>query len=666
MKSFTYFLISRRIAMRSLLAACLMGICMQHTIAQLPDKLPDLVVSDLTWEPAEPEVGDSVMFIAEITNIGEGSTPADKIHGVRFRVDNGTFGWNADFRSSMKPGDKFYASPDPTSNDFGGYWYITAPGIYQISIEIDDYCILSQGPDGSSYCTDHIDPKCENRICESDEDNNFYYQDFDIEGFFIHEKRADLVITCLTIDPEEPSPGDEVVFSAVVKNQGDTVATSWTGYFGVDFTVGETRVTRTAFDAMITSLEPGESKIQTANWSLAEAGAQSGAWKAVQGDTILTAIVDKDDNVKEVIETNNRFSRMLYIGVDDSIKKADLIVNGIYTDPPDPVPFQAVFLSTDLINQGEDHTTPVDEDHTIKTDFKISGVTISRTIGDQYVKDSMPAGDTLRVYGNQVDYDLELDGAWYSRNPGDYVITCSVDNWGQGDSGKIAESVETNNFYSKVVTVMNKTLPEDLPDLEISTLSWDPAEPNPGDSMSFSLTVKNSGSAATPEGRLFKAKLTVFDTVLYARSFQSMQPGGSVILDMGRTRVPDQVLSSLVTAAVDTFPWFSIIESTKSNNMMTKGISSLETGAVEYSDHHTIRVYPIPAGDRLHILYDSPATSMPMISITTLSGQQVYTGWIHFHPGINHTMIHTGQLQAGVYLLRLDRSVTKIMIDHIR
>jgi hypothetical protein len=635
-----------------------------QAFGQLPDKLPDLVVSELYWSPDTPRVGDSVWFQAEITNIGEAATPA-KIHGVRFTVNGDAIGCTSEFRSSLDPGESFIAVPDITCKDVdSGYWVIRNFGEYEIEVEVDDYCLNYQEDEtASSFCMQKKYPSCNNRICESNEENNIYSKIFNFEGIFKYEKKADLIITSVTMEPEDPNPGDDVIFSAVVKNQGDTVATSKTGYFGVNFMFGETRVSRTAFDKMLTSLDPGESSVQTANWSLEE-GASGGVWKAVAGDTVLTALVDKDDDVKEFIETNNTFNKTLYIGVHDSIKMADLIVGDIFADPPDPVPGQLVFFSADIINQGHLYTQPVEKDHTINMEFTSGGLHASRTILEEQIKDSIPIGDTVRIYGNQVDSDLERDGGWFSKNPGDYIIACIADKWGKDGPGKIAESDENNNTFSKRITVMPKLDLGALPDLEVTGLSWDPAEPEPGDSILFILSIENSGAAPTPENRLFKARLLVFDTILYAKSNNSLGTGATIEFEMGKTIVPDQVTNNEVTVAVDTFPWFSIIEITKSNNVLTGEISSLETNLENAIQENEIKIFPNPAHDQVNLQVQSTTRRQQLVAVVNLAGQVVYSDMILIYPGINRYSIYTGNLPSGMYFLVTDYGGYKLMIRH--
>jgi uncharacterized protein YktA (UPF0223 family) len=49
--------------------------------------LPDLIVEDVSWTPAQPEIGEQVRFNCRIKNIGSVATPADQAVGVGYTVD---------------------------------------------------------------------------------------------------------------------------------------------------------------------------------------------------------------------------------------------------------------------------------------------------------------------------------------------------------------------------------------------------------------------------------------------------------------------------------------------------------------------------------------------------------------------------------------------------
>ncbi len=68
---------------------------------------PDLIVTDIFWEPVNPCESDEVTFKAVIKNIGTAATPEGKILGVRFSVgtlDN-YYTWDDTYTSSLAPGE---------------------------------------------------------------------------------------------------------------------------------------------------------------------------------------------------------------------------------------------------------------------------------------------------------------------------------------------------------------------------------------------------------------------------------------------------------------------------------------------------------------------------------------------------------------------------------
>ena len=109
---------------------------------------PDLIVTDVSWSPANPAPGNAVTFSATIKNQGTTPTPPGVIHGVLFSVDGTPVTWSDNSTASLDPG----ASRTVTAN--GGpsgssTWTATA-GTHTILANVDDI----------------------NRIAESNESNN--------------------------------------------------------------------------------------------------------------------------------------------------------------------------------------------------------------------------------------------------------------------------------------------------------------------------------------------------------------------------------------------------------------------------------------------------------------------------------------------------------------
>src|SRR5262245_19652663 len=119
---------------------------------------PDLIVTDVSWLPANPAAGQAVTFSATIKNQGTAPTPSGVIHGVLFSVDGTPVTWSDNSTASLAPG----ASRTVTAN--GGpsgssTWTATA-GTHTILANVDDV----------------------NRIAESNEINNTLSEPMTVAG----------------------------------------------------------------------------------------------------------------------------------------------------------------------------------------------------------------------------------------------------------------------------------------------------------------------------------------------------------------------------------------------------------------------------------------------------------------------------------------------------
>ena len=119
---------------------------------------PDLIVTDVSWSPANPAPGNAVTFSATIKNQGTAPTPSGVIHGVLFSVDGMPVTWSDNSTASLDPG----ASRTVTAN--GGpsgssTWTATA-GTHTILANVDDV----------------------NRIGESNESNNTLSEPMTVGG----------------------------------------------------------------------------------------------------------------------------------------------------------------------------------------------------------------------------------------------------------------------------------------------------------------------------------------------------------------------------------------------------------------------------------------------------------------------------------------------------
>lgn len=66
---------------------------------------PDVVISDITWTPANPVAGSNVQFSAVFKNEGTAPTPAGVINGVSFKINGVSIGCNGSHTTALAPGD---------------------------------------------------------------------------------------------------------------------------------------------------------------------------------------------------------------------------------------------------------------------------------------------------------------------------------------------------------------------------------------------------------------------------------------------------------------------------------------------------------------------------------------------------------------------------------
>ncbi|WP_043581898.1 S8 family serine peptidase [Acetivibrio clariflavus] len=105
-------------------------------------KKPDLIVTDISYSPEVPKTGDEIIFRATIKNIGEGSSPAGRVHRVGFKVDNSeTLFWSDHFSWSIEPGES--VTVDVSWGKNGSKWLATE-GQHIITAEVNDTRLMEE------------------------------------------------------------------------------------------------------------------------------------------------------------------------------------------------------------------------------------------------------------------------------------------------------------------------------------------------------------------------------------------------------------------------------------------------------------------------------------------------------------------------------------------
>ncbi|WP_156168467.1 CARDB domain-containing protein [Methanoculleus sediminis] len=392
------------------------------TLTPTPAGKPDLVVTDISWEPASPAPGSAVTMKATIRNQGDAPTPAGTKHGVLFTFDDGAAGpgvWSDAHTASLAPGA--WVTVTANGGSAGALW-TAVEGAHTVQAHVDDV----------------------NRIVESNEANNVR------TGQIMVMKsaptptptptptpvgRPDLVVTGVSWEPASPVAGDVVTLKATIKNQGTGPTPAGTKH-GVLFMFDDGAAGPGVWsDTHTASLAPGASVTVTAN------GGSSGAtWKAVEGTHTVKAHVDDVDRIPESNEANNVRSEEITVSktAPAPAGKPDLVVTHISWKPTKPVPGSDVTFRATIKNQGTAPTPP----------GVISGVAFlvddRLTVWSDGCTRSIPPGSWVTVTANGGPSGTAV----WKGAAGTHTIQAWVD-----DIDRMAETNEENNRRTTTLTL---------------------------------------------------------------------------------------------------------------------------------------------------------------------------------------------------------------------
>jgi glucan endo-1,3-alpha-glucosidase len=118
--------------------------------------LPDLLVSSLTWSPANPAPGDHVVFTAVVTNQGTKATPAGTVVGVGFDLDGSASAsvWEDTDTTSLAPGASITLTA--TGGTAGGNYWIATAGSHSVTAWVDDVNRITESNESNNKLTETV------------------------------------------------------------------------------------------------------------------------------------------------------------------------------------------------------------------------------------------------------------------------------------------------------------------------------------------------------------------------------------------------------------------------------------------------------------------------------------------------------------------------------
>jgi len=384
-----------------LLLALVLGISagigsQERGIAAAADPGPDLVVQNIALSPQEPSLDDTVTIMVTVKNQG---------------TQGASFSYAACYIDDTLLGSEYVVALGAGTLTTVSFTWEPQPGTHTIKAVADPG----------------------NSITETDETNNN-------KTYTFAPLASDLTIQSITWSPEEPSRGDNVVFSIVIKNKGNCQS----GFTKLGFFIdGNSRGYQD-----IQGIKAGGTATVTYNWT-----AQTGQHPA-------RAIIDEIGYVTESDESNNELT------VTFSTLPPDLIIDAITWSPEHPSKSDIVTFTTTVKNQGSGDADSCNlvfyNRGTIQPSLQVSSLAAGASVNVTF---------TCKALYNSHDIEIVVD--FYE---------------------KVTESDENNNVAKVTFVTM-------VPDFTVQNITWSPADAAVGDTVTFTVTFRNQGSGDAETSR---------------------------------------------------------------------------------------------------------------------------------------------------------------------
>lgn len=384
----------------------------------------DLTVTQITIFPLEPAIGESVTITAAVKNQGE------------YRANSS---YMTCYIDESVLDTRLVGPIEPGITATVTFAWIAAEGAHVIKTIAD----------------------ANNTIPETDETNN-------TATYSITTSAPDLVIESITWSPENPEQGDAVVFSIVIKNQGNIDSRYCSLNFYVD--------TGARGSQDVAAIKPGKTITKTYKWTMLE------------GSHNLKAVIDEHDSNKESHEGNNELTAAL------GTVPADLIVEKVAWAPLNPSKDDIVSFNVTVANAGAG-----------RAGQSYLGYYIDDVFLNMIAVPVLEAGASCNVTFTW-EATLEAHGI---RAAADYYKM-------------VNESNEENNILDASLL----TLP---PDLIITNVTWAPLEPAAGDDVTFSIYLKNQGGGRADPSRMIFSLDTKQPVYL---DFPGIEAGAEAVMEV--------------------------------------------------------------------------------------------------------------------------------------
>ncbi len=330
----------------------------------------------------------------------------------------------------------------------------------------------------------------------------------------VEEQKPDLIIQDISVDPYSPQKGATVTYTVKIKNQGSGSAGSSTVKYYIDGSY-------VASDS-VPSLSAGSTSTQAFIWTANTCG-----------NVQVKAVADATSKVSESNEGNNYKTETVSV----ICNKPDLIVSSINFNPNPANNGDNVIVSVTVKNQGTGDAG---------SHYEFLGYPDRYTLLKEWYCSGLNAGAS-----NTFTHTLE------NVQQSDTYEACA--DWGQ----VVQESNENNNCLTAYLEVKES---EQKPDLVIQDITWDKSSPKQGDTITYTVTIKNQGSGSAGTSTV---KYYIDGSYVTSDSVTSLSAGSTSTQTF--TWTANKCGNVLVKAVADANN--AVSESNEGNNERTETVS---------------------------------------------------------------------------------------------
>jgi hypothetical protein len=569
------------------------------------DQKPDLVITDIIFDPEMPVEGDTVALSVMVKNIGPtGVATGLGINAIWTDPEGDPISFAAGdnlINDTIPPG----ASVTITGNfeGFSGRWLTPGPGSFSIGAVVD------QGA----------------AVDEASEDNNGFKKVLNVSAL------TDLAVVDLsyTAAPDTLEALKDAIFTAKVKNvmgipanTGDTIWMTWniTGFGDI------------GHDTVILAdpLEVGE----TLSLTMQE------TWLAFSGNRQVKATVTSSTNEKYT-DNNAAFDSVFirkYSGLLPDLEPVDIIWS-----PENPRQGDTVQISVVVKNTGDTATMA---GYGVIAHFHVNGTQIGWVHDTSLYMPSIAVDEEIILPLDRIFAGRYFTYPRYSA--GDHTIRATIDR-----DLKIEEKDDDNNVLEEIITYG----PPRMYDFTVTDLSWTPDEPVEDDIVTLSAYIKNVGELDL--GDTIYVIWTKDEMTIDSLQFTDALAIGDSVMVSGPSTWQAELGTHTIMVMVNAH-WM-LEESDSTNNTTEADITVIET-FVEDLSQIRFQLYPNPADNYLRINYRSETNEKLHLRITNILGELILERALNTIPGENVVELNVEELNSGLYFLKIGSNTVRFVI----